>query len=66
MSEQKYISEISEIWELVKESFRSDLSESTTNLWFGDVKILSYKDDLITMGISSEFKFNKINSQRIS
>ena len=62
MSEQKYISEISEIWGLVKESFRSDLSESTTNLWFGDVQILSYKDDLITMGIASEFKFNKINS----
>ena len=25
MSEQKYIQEISEIWELVKESFRSEL-----------------------------------------
>ena len=62
MSEQKYIQEISEIWELVKESFRSELSESTTNLWFGDVKILSYKDDVITMGIASEFKFNKIQN----
>ena len=62
MSEQKYISEITEIWELVKESFRSKLSSSTANLWFGDIRIISYKDDLITMGIPSEFKFNKVNS----
>ena len=65
MSEQKYIQEICEIWGLVKESFRNELSESTTNLWFGDVKILSYKDDVITMGIASEFKFNKIQNSFI-
>ncbi len=65
MSEQNYIQEICEIWELVKESFRDRLSESTIKLWFGDVKILSYSNDVITMGIASEFKFDKIQTNYI-
>ncbi len=63
MSDQSYIQEIQEVWEMVKESFRENLSESTVNLWFGDIQILSYHNDVITMGIGSEFKFTKINEK---
>ena len=67
MSSQNYIEEIKEVWNMVKESFRTKLSESTANLWFGDLEILSFEDSsqdkstpsefTVTMGTSSEFKF---------
>ena len=63
MSEQNYIEEIRQVWEMVKDSFRETLSESTVNLWFGDVDILSYRDDTITLGIASEFKFDTIHNR---
>ena len=73
MSSQNYIEEIKEVWNLVKESFRIKLSESTANLWFGDIEILACEDSIqdssdttefkITMGISSEFKFDIIQKK---
>ena len=60
MSDQKYMEDIKQVWEMVKESFRDTLSESTINLWFGDIEILSFDEDVITMGIGSEFKFKVI------
>ena len=63
MSEQNYIEEIREVWKMVMDSFREHLSESTVNLWFGDVDILSYRNDTITMGIASEFKFDTIHNR---
>ncbi len=62
MSDQNYIEEIREVWGMVKESFREKLSESTINLWFGDVQIISFSDNIITMGIASEFKFNQLQT----
>ena len=66
MSDSNYLEEINEIWEMVKNSFRDDLAESTINLWFGDIKILSFKDDCITMGIASELKFNIVQEKYIA
>ncbi len=63
MSDQNYINDIREVWEMVKNSFRETLSETTTNLWFGEVEILSFRDDVISMGIPSEFKFNLIRDK---
>ena len=60
MSDQNYIDEIREVWEMVKNSFRETLSETTINLWFGEVEILSFRDDVISMGIPSIFKFELI------
>lgn len=65
MSDLNYLEEINEIWEMVKNSFREDLAESTVSLWFGDIRILSFKDDCITMGIPSEFKFNVVQEKYI-
>ncbi len=65
MSEKNYIEEIGEIWEMVKDSFRETMTETTINLWFADVKILSFENDTITMGIASELKFNIIRDKYI-
>ncbi len=75
MAEQNYIEEIREVWNMVKESFRTKLSETTVNLWFGDVEILSFRDSsadpaipedfTVTMGIASEFKYKIIQDKYI-
>ncbi|MBE6589487.1 MAG: chromosomal replication initiator protein DnaA [Ruminococcaceae bacterium] len=76
MSSQNYIEEIKEVWNMVKEAFRIKLSESTAKLWFGDLEILSCEDSIhdntntteftITMGTSSEFKFDIISKKYLS
>ena len=62
MADNNYIEEIRPVWEMVVDSFRESLSESTINLWFGNIEIISYRDDTITLGINSEFKFEKIHN----
>ena len=76
MPGQSYIEEINEVWNMVKESFRSTLSETTVNLWFGDLEIISFQDTsndqsttsefTLTMGIASEFKFKIIQDKYLS
>ena len=63
MTDFQYIEEIRQVWELVKESFRQSLSETTVNLWFNDIEIKSFTPDLITLSINSEFKFNLIKDK---
>ena len=65
MSEQKYLEEIGQIWSMVKESFRETLSETAINLWFGDVEIISFENDVFTIGSPIEFKFNTIKDKYI-
>ena len=63
MTDFQYIEEIQQVWELVKESFRQTLSETTVNLWFNDIEIKSFTPDLITLSINSEFKFKLITDK---
>ncbi len=52
-----------ELWEMVKSSFRETLSETTVNLWFGEVTILSFENDVVSLGVPSEMKFNIIKEK---
>ncbi len=63
LSDQKYLEEFWHIWSLVKDSFSDTLSETTINLWFGDVTILSFENDTLTIGSPGEFKFNTIRAK---
>ena len=63
MSDQKYIEEIRQVWNLVKESFRETLSETAINLWLGDIEILSFDGDLICMGVSGELKLKVVQEK---
>lgn len=66
MAEQNYIEEIKEVWEMVKTSLKDKFSETAINLWLGDVRILSFETDVITMGIDSELKFKIVQEKYIS
>ena len=65
MSDQKYLEEIGQIWNLVKESFLDTLPETSINLWFGDVEIVSFENDTLTIGSPGEFKFKIIQDKYI-
>ena len=62
---QSYIEEINEIWNMVKESFRSELSESSIELWFGDVTVVDFdtNQNIITLRTTSEFKHMTIQKR---
>ena len=61
---------------MVKESFRSELSESSIELWFGKIEIISFQDHTndqsttseftVSMGISSEWKFKILQEKYLS
>ncbi len=63
MADMEYIEEIRQVWEMVKESFRQSLSDTTVNLWFSDIDVISFTRDLITLSIPSEFKFNIVKDK---
>ena len=76
MPSQKYIEEIKEIWNMVKESFRSDLSETSIELWFGEITVVSFQNSasnpsnaseyILTLGIPSAFKFDIVKTKYLS
>lgn len=55
-----YLDDINDIWEMVKEAFKENLAQSVIDLWFGQLKIVSYEDNCITFSTDSEFKYKII------
>lgn len=77
MIDQNYIEEISQVWDMVKESFKDKngeaLSETTVNLWFDDIAVISYdvresdnETDILTLGIRSDFKHRIVTEKYLS
>ena len=62
-----YLDDISDIWEMVKQSFNDNdkLSQSVIDLWFGELKITSFENNEITFTTDSEFKHKIINENYI-
>ena len=54
-----YIDELNEIWLDVKAELQKRIAPSTIDLWFGDFKVIEYKDDTIVFSTESEFKYKK-------
>ena len=52
-----YLDDLSAIWESVKLSFLEQYSKAIVDLWFGDLTVHSYEDNVITLSIQSEFKY---------
>ena len=61
-----YLREIKEIWLMVQDSMKQQLSTTAMNLWFGDIEITSFSNDTLTMTTSTEFKMNTIKEKYLS
>ena len=60
-----YIDEISEVWNLVFQNIVAKKTKSFADLWFKDLKIHSYSDNVITFSTDSLFKYNTIKKTHI-
>ena len=58
-----HINDMADIWEMVKSSFHSRLPQTAIDLWFGELKIVSYEDNIITFSTESEFKYKIITEK---
>ncbi len=58
-----YLDDISQVWHLVRESFRPELSDIITDLWLGGVEVVEFAGSTLTMKAESEVKIRVITSK---
>ncbi len=51
-----YLEELDEIWSMVKDRMRQKLSLTAMELWFGDMHLSSFANNVLTLVTPSEFK----------
>ena len=60
-----YLDEISEIWRVVYQNIATQKTNSFAELWYKDLKIHSYENDVITFATDSQFKYDKIKATHL-
>lgn len=58
-----YLNDISNIWEMVKEAFGDTMAKAVIDLWFGELKIVSFENNCITFSTNSNFKYKIIKEK---
>ncbi len=58
-----YLDDISQVWHLVRESFRPELSDVITDLWLGGLEVVDFQGSTITMKAESEVKIRVVTSK---
>ena len=53
---QPYLEDISAIWEQVRDKFHDVMSSEAVDLWFGDMQVIAFEDDTITLCNTTEFR----------
>jgi chromosomal replication initiator protein len=60
-----YLNDIADIWNMVRQSFYSKLSRETVDLWFGELTVVGFENNTITLSTSSELKLNIIKKRHL-
>jgi len=58
-----YIDDISQVWHLVRETFRPELSDIITDLWLGGLEVLDFQGSTVIMKAESEVKIRVVTSK---
>ncbi len=58
-----YLDDISQVWIMIREAFRPELSDVITNLWLGGLEVVDFAGSTITMKAESEVKIRVITSK---
>ena len=61
-----YLDGLNAVWEEVRDSFLESMPRSAVELWFGNMKMLSFKDDVLTFSIDAAFKYDLIKQKFLS
>ena len=64
--ELAYLDGLIAVWEEVRDSFLDSMPRTTVELWFGNMKMQAFKDDVLTFSIDSAFKYDIINQKFLS
>lgn len=57
-----YLDEFRGVWREILDIFSQTLSASTIDLWFGNVKFVSFKGETLTISVDSLFTYNRIRT----
>ena len=57
------IDDISQVWHLVRETFRPELSDVITDLWLGGLEVLDFQGSTVTLKAESEVKIRVVTSK---
>ena len=58
-----YLDDISQVWHLVRETFRPELSDIITDLWLGGLEVLDFQGSTVVMKAESEVKIRVVTSK---
>ena len=58
-----YLDDISQVWHLVRETFRPELSDVITDLWLGGLEVLDFQGSTVIMKAESEVKIRVVTSK---
>ncbi len=58
-----YLDDITQVWHLVRESFRPELSDIITDLWLGGLEVVDFQGFTVTMKAESEVKIRVVTSK---
>ena len=58
-----YLDDISQVWHLVRESFRPELSDVITDLWLGGLEVVDFQGSTVIMKAESEVKIRVVTSK---
>ena len=58
-----YLDDISQVWHLVRETFRPELSDVITDLWLGGLEVMDFQGSTVTMKAESEVKIRVVTSK---
>lgn len=49
---KKHMDSFAELWEMVKEECKNQVSESIYNVWFKDMELVSFDDNRVVIALS--------------
>ncbi len=58
-----FLDDISQVWHMIRESFRPELSDVITNLWLGGLEVVDFAGSTLTMRAESEVKIRVVTSK---
>ncbi len=62
---QTYLEDMSLIWNMIRDSLHDKLSSETVDLWFAEVKVVSFENDTITLSTPSDLKCRTIHTHHL-
>ena len=56
------LDDISQVWHMIRESFRPELGDTFTDLWLGGLEVVDFQNTTVTMKAESEIKIRVVTS----